>query len=109
MHVYRELRVKWSFFHRLLRLTDERLRYGTPGLSVLLRRRRELLLGFSDLLKERGEYHSLVQRGGSCVFSFYEDAHVSPLQNKVLVIDPMRMTRNRSCVIDLAGRRTNRL
>lgn len=55
MPLYRELRVKWSVFHRLLELTDHRLRYGTQGLPAILQRRRELLLDYSSLLKERGE------------------------------------------------------
>lgn len=54
MPLFRELRIKWSVFHRLLRLVDERLRYGTPGMLQTLRRRRELLLGFSNLLRDRG-------------------------------------------------------
>lgn len=54
MPVYRQLRIKWSVFHHLLRLTDERLQYGTPCLPATLRRRRELLIGYSDLLRTRG-------------------------------------------------------
>lgn len=54
MPIYRELRIKWSVFHRLLRLIDERLRYGTVGLQITLRRRRELLLDYSGLLRARG-------------------------------------------------------
>lgn len=54
MPLYRQLRVKWSVFHRLLSLIDTRLRYGTPGLAALLKRRRELMLGYSRLLHERG-------------------------------------------------------
>lgn len=54
MPLYRQLRVKWSVFHRLLSLTDTRLRYGTPGLPARLKRRRELMLGYSQLLRERG-------------------------------------------------------
>lgn len=55
MPLYHELRVKWSVFHRLLALTSERLRYGTPGLVTGLRRRQELLLDYSNLLRERGK------------------------------------------------------
>eukprot|EP00752_Nemacystus_decipiens_P014275 g12696.t1 len=58
MPLFRELRVKWFVFHRLLELTDQRMRYGTPDLPAVLRRRRELLLDYSCLLKER----ALVQR-----------------------------------------------
>lgn len=54
MPLYRELRIKWSVFRRLLGQTGERLRYGTPGLTVELRRRRALLLGYSKLLRARG-------------------------------------------------------
>ncbi|CAM9642090.1 unnamed protein product, partial [Laminaria digitata] len=54
MPLYRDLRVKWSVFHRLLSLANERLRYGTPGLAASLRRRQELLLDYSNLLRERG-------------------------------------------------------
>lgn len=56
MPLYHELRVKWSVFHRLLALTNRRLRYGTPGLGANLRRRQELLLDYSNLLRERGKY-----------------------------------------------------
>lgn len=56
MPLFRELRVKWSVFHRLLELTDHRMRYGTPDLPAILRRRRELLLDYSCLLKERGQF-----------------------------------------------------
>lgn len=55
MPLFRELRVKWSVFHRLLELTDHRLRYGTPDISSTLQRRRELLLDYSCLLRERGK------------------------------------------------------
>lgn len=55
MPLFRELRVKWSVFHRLLELVGDRMRHGTPDLPAILRRRRELLLGFSRLLQERGE------------------------------------------------------
>ena len=55
MPLFRELRVKWFVFHRLLELTDQRMRYGTPDLPAILRRRRELLLDYSCLLKERGQ------------------------------------------------------
>lgn len=54
MALYRHLRIKWSIFNKLLLLVDQRIRYGTPGLAPLLRRRRELLLGFSELLRARG-------------------------------------------------------
>ena len=54
MPLYHELRVKWSVFHRLLALTNERLRYGTPGLATSLRRRQEHFLGYSNLLRKRG-------------------------------------------------------
>lgn len=59
MPLFRELRVKWSVFHRLLELTDHRMRYGTSDLPAILRRRRELLLDYSRLLKERGQFLSL--------------------------------------------------
>lgn len=59
MPLYRELRVKWSVFHRLLELTDDRMRHGTPDLPATLRRRRELLFGYSRLLQERGGIFSL--------------------------------------------------
>lgn len=55
MPLYRELRVKWLVFHRLLDLTEDRIRCGTPGTPAVLRRRKELLLGYSDLLRERGK------------------------------------------------------
>lgn len=61
MPLFRELRVKWSVFHRLLELTDRRMRYGTPDLPAILRRRRELLLGYSCLLEERGQFLSLTE------------------------------------------------
>lgn len=59
MPLFRELRVKWSVFHHLLELLDHRMRYGTPDLPAILRRRRELLLDYSCLLKERGQCLSL--------------------------------------------------
>ncbi|CAM9742176.1 unnamed protein product, partial [Sphacelaria rigidula] len=62
MPLYRELRMKWSVFHLLLRSINERLKYGTPGeklhlrgrLPTMLGRRRELLLGYSNHLRASG-------------------------------------------------------
>ncbi|CAM9849638.1 unnamed protein product, partial [Discosporangium mesarthrocarpum] len=54
MPLYRNLRSKWAVITALLSAVDSRLRYGTPDLLQTLRRRRELLLGFSHLLERRG-------------------------------------------------------
>ncbi|CAM9425409.1 unnamed protein product, partial [Hapterophycus canaliculatus] len=54
MPLFRELRVKWSVFNRLLELTDHRMRFGTPDMPAILGRRRDLLLDYSRLLEERG-------------------------------------------------------
>lgn len=70
MPLYHELRVKWSVFHRLLALTNERLRYGTPGLVTGLRRRQELLLDYSSLLRERGKNEVIEGKGRGVVGLF---------------------------------------